>query len=227
MLYIVCTPIGNLEDLSIRQAKSIAQAEIILAEDTRSAHNLRSKIPELFNFTIHPDQKVVSYYKDKEFEKLPQVMNWLHEGKEVALISDAGMPGISDPGFLLFKTAIRQEVPFVVIPGPSAVTTSLLYSGLNPQNFMFLGFLPKRPNDIKKILEKTKQVKTIFKDVVFVCFDSPNRINETLGLMHEIIPQSDICVTRELTKIYEEAIRGTAEELKNKEFRGEITIVFH
>lgn len=226
MLYIVGTPIGNLEDLSIRQAKTLASAQVILAEDTRSAHILLQKIPVLFGIEVNTNQKVISYYKDKEFEKLPQVIELLEEEKEVALISDAGMPSISDPGYLLIKTAIKRNHPFTVIPGPSAVTTSLLYSGMNPQHFMFLGFLPKRSSELRKILDKTKKVKEVFDNVVFVAFESPNRINVTLQEMSEILPTSEICVTRELTKIYEEAIRGTADELKDKEYKGEITLIF-
>lgn len=226
MLHIVATPIGNLEDVSIRQATTLAAAEIILAEDTRSAYFLLEKIPKLFDITIQNNQKVISYYKEKEFEKLPQIMEWLHEGKNIVLISDAGMPAISDPGFLLIKTAIRQEIPFVVVPGVSAVTTALLYSGFNPQNFMFLGFLPKRPNDIRKLLEKTKQVKRLFSDAVFVFFESPHRINATLTLMNEVIPEAEICVTRELTKMYEESVRGSAKILQDYDYKGEITVVF-
>lgn len=226
MLYVVGTPIGNLEDSSLRQAKTLAHADVILAEDTRSAQFLLQKICEMFSIPRNAEQKLISYYKEKEFEKLPQIVEWLQEGKNIALISEAGMPGISDPGLLLIKTAIKKEIPFTVIPGPSAFTTALLHSGLNPQNSMFLGFLPKKSSDLRKVLQKTWEVKTIFPEAVFVAFESPNRINQTLAVMSEIIPAAEVCVTRELTKKFEEVLRGSAVELKDKDFKGEITIVF-
>ncbi|HLL61398.1 MAG TPA: SAM-dependent methyltransferase, partial [Candidatus Nitrosocosmicus sp.] len=156
MLHIVGTPIGNLDDLSYRQAQTLGLADIILTEDTRSATAVLNKIPDLFGISLSPNQKLIPYYKEKEFEKLPQIIGWLEEDKNIALISESGLPLISDPGLLLIKTVIKKNIPYTVIPGPTAVTTSLLYSGFDPQNFMFLGFLPKKRNEICKIIEKIK-----------------------------------------------------------------------
>lgn len=225
MLYVVGTPIGNLYDLSYRQGKILSEAEIILTEDTRSTGQLLIKIRELFDFEINTNQRLISYYKEKEFEKLPEIIDWLEEGKLIALISQAGMPLISDPGSLLMKSVIQKHIPYTVVPGPSAVTTALLHTGWKTEQFMFLGFLPKKQNDLKKILEKIKQVKSIFKDVVYIAFESPNRINDTLKIISEILPDSRITITRELTKKFEEVIHGSPSELINREYKGEITLL--
>ncbi len=226
MLYVVGTPIGNLNDLSFRQAKTLAEAEIILTEDTRSTGLLLQRVKELFNFEINSSQKLVSYYKEKEFEKLPQIIEWLRDDeKEIALVSEAGMPGISDPGYLLIKHVIKRQLPYTVIPGPTAVTTALLHSGFDSQQFMFLGFLPKKENDIKKIFTKLLEIKKIMPEVTFVAFDSPNRVNDTMRLIDMISPEWNICIVREMTKKFEEVLRGTASELIEKEIRGEVTLV--
>jgi 16S rRNA (cytidine1402-2'-O)-methyltransferase len=138
MLYFVGTPIGNLEDISYRQAKILTSSDTILAEDTRSAQTLLHAIQNLFNLKSVSGQKLISYYKEKEFDKLPYVLNDLKEDKIVSLVTEAGMPIISDPGFLLVKTVIQQSIPYEVIPGPSAVTTALVHSGLKSEKFMLL-----------------------------------------------------------------------------------------
>lgn len=226
MLYLIGTPIGNLDDLSFRQARTIMSVDILLAEDTRSAGLLLKVISEIFPFQRNPNQRMISYYKEKEFEKLPEVMDLLEDGTEVGLISQAGMPVVSDPGYLLIKTVIQKELPFTVIPGPSAVTTALLHSGLKHDSFMFVGFLPKKKNQLMTLLQKLQKIKQITKDIVFVAFESPNRIKETLNSMNELLPNQTISVSRELTKKFEETKRGTARELLQNEYKGEITIVF-
>lgn len=225
MLYIVSTPIGNLEDISFRQAVTLAQSEVILAEDTRSAHLLLSKMNELFGLPQQSNRKIISFYKNNEFEKVPDVLQWLKEGMEISLISEAGTPVISDPGYLLVKHVIKSGLPFTVIPGPSAVTTALIHAGFNPQNFMFIGFLPKRSSEIKKLFTKLQQVKQLMKDTVFVFFESPHRIRETLTLLQEMSPESRLSISREMTKKFEETKRGTAAELLAFEYRGELTVV--
>lgn len=226
MLYIVGTPIGNLQDLSYRQAKTLAEAEVIVTEDTRSTGILLQKIPELFPFRINPTQRLISYYKEKEFEKLPEILEHIEEGKNIALISQAGLPIISDPGYLLVKTCIKKDIPFTVIPGPSAMTTSLLYSGFNPENSMFLGFLPKKEAELVKLLQKAVRVQEIMKEATFIGFESPQRLPETLKVFQTQFPDAQVCITREMTKIYEEVIRGKASEIKPQEYKGEITLLF-
>lgn len=225
MLYIVGTPIGNLDDLSYRQARTIMASDILLTEDTRSTGLLLKVIEEIFPFKRNSEQRMISYYKEKEFEKLPQVIELLEEGKEVSLISQAGMPLISDPGSFLIQHIVKKEIPFTVIPGPSAVTTAFLHSGFKSDQFMFLGFLPKKEGQLKNVLQKCTETKKLFKEMVFIAFESPNRIQKTLAVINETLPDSEIVVTRELTKKFEEIKRGKAVELLQHDYKGEITLL--
>lgn len=225
MLYIVSTPIGNLQDVSLRHAQAIADSEYILAEDTRSARVLIDFIKASFDIDFPEKQHIISYYKDIEFEKLPEVMDIVRSDSTVSLISEAGTPVISDPGFLLLRHVIREELPYTVIPGPSAVTTALLHSGMNPQKYMFLGFLPKKPSDIRKLFAHITAFKQQMPDLVVSFFESPHRIEKTLSLLEETMPQAQVAVCRELTKKFEEVVRGTPAELKSKSYKGEITVV--
>ncbi|MFH0772779.1 MAG: ribosomal RNA small subunit methyltransferase I [bacterium] len=226
MLYLVGTPIGNLEDLSLRQAKTILSADVVLAEDTRSAETLISAAERLFGMTRKSAQIVVSYYKEREFEKLPYILSLLSEDKNVALISEAGMPLISDPGALLAHHCRKNNIPFTVIPGPTSITTALALAGNSSHTWTYLGFLPKKPNDIKRLVEKLKLVP-IFekKDHVFVAFESPDRFCETMKIFSEIIPTSTISVCRELTKKFEEVLSGSPTKLAEKQLRGEIVLI--
>ena len=220
MLYIVGTPIGNLKDLSIRQAETLANSDIILAEDTRSAKTLLSAIKRLFNLQINPNQRLISYYREKEFEKLPEVISFLNENKKVSLISESGMPLISDPGYLLVKSVIKESIPFTVIPGPTAAVTALVTSGFNPKKYMFLGFVPKKEVEIIKILTKLKDFKQLFPEIIVIFYESPQRVNKTLELIAQELPNSEVVIARELTKLHEEIIR---EKLKTF-IKGELTI---
>ena len=224
MLYIVSTPIGNLDDLSLRQAKALASSDIILAEDTRSAKTLLDAIKIRFNL---PEvcSTVWSYYKEKEFEKLPKIIDLLKQEKNISLISEAGTPLVSDPGFLLVKSCIQRGLPITVIPGPSAITTALVYSGFNPQEHMFLGFFPKKESKKIKLIGKLIEVKKIFSDTVFVFYESPQRINETLKLFIKSKWNPEIVICREMTKKFEEIIRGNAKDLMKRDYKGEITVL--
>lgn len=226
MLYIVGTPIGNLDDLSVRQAKTLAESEIILAEDTRSTGILLQRVAKIFGFTRNPKQKLISYYMEKEFEKLPGILRFLMEGKSICLISQSGMPAISDPGLLLIRAVIKEKMPFTVIPGPTAVVSALVLSGFNPDRFMFLGFLPKKESEILKMLDKFAKIKDVIPDLSFVFYESPHRIDKTLKIIAEKAPDAKVVVAREMTKKFEEIVRGTADELKQRTYKGEITVVF-
>lgn len=226
MLYIVGTPIGNLEDLSVRQAQTIASAEILLTEDTRSTGFLLQKISELFGLTVNANQRLISYYKEKEFEKLPEILELLKEGKEIALISQAGMPLYSDPGLLLVKHTIKNKIPLTVIPGPTAAATALALSGMDSQFSMFVGFLPKKEKDLRKLLQKLQEVKKVIPETTFVAYESPERITSTLSTLAELFPTAEVSVSRELTKKFEETVRGSASKIKLSTLKGEITIVF-
>lgn len=233
MLFIVGTPIGNLKDLSLRQAETIASADIILTEDTRSISAIFSAINKFFRLPINPSQRTISYYKEKEFEKLPEVINFLKDDKKVVLISESGMPLISDPGFLLVKTVIKQNLPYTVIPGPTAVTTALVASGLNPSplsdkitgGFMFLGFLPKKQTQLLQLFNRLELVNKTFPDTTFVFYESPHRIKSSLQCFDTLKCDAEIVICRELTKKFEEIIRGKAKDLINRDYKGEIVLL--
>ena len=182
MLYIVSTPIGNLDDLSLRQAKTLVNSDIILAEDTRSAKILLDAIKQRFQFQVSSFKSpvIVSYYKEVEFEKLPEIISWLKQEKKVSLISESGSPLISDPGYLLVKTVIKEKLPLTIVPGPSAIISGLQLSGINPNQFMFLGFLPKKENQIVQLINQLYTIKKTFPEMVFVFYESPQRIYRTL-----------------------------------------------
>jgi 16S rRNA (cytidine1402-2'-O)-methyltransferase len=230
MLYIVSTPIGNLDDLSLRQAETLASSDIILAEDTRSAKTLLDGIRIRFNSqlpaTTYPLQpKIWSYYLEKEFQKLPEIIDLLKAGKNISIISEAGTPLLSDPGYLLVSSCIKRNLPITVIPGPSAITTALVYSGFNPQEHMFLGFFPRKQNQILQLIDRLKQIKTIFPEMVFVFYESPLRINKTLQLINQSKYDFEIVIAREMTKKFEEIIRGPVDEMIKRDYKGEITVV--
>lgn len=231
MLFIVGTPIGNLDDLSLRQAKTLAQSDVILAEDTRSAQILLNAIAKRFIFQVSRSAKIISYYKEKEFEKLPEVLAMLRKNKQVSLISQSGMPLISDPGWLLIKSVIKEELPYTVIPGPTAAITALIYSGFNPNppagGFMFLGFLPKKESELLRSIERIKRINEIDKEMVFVFYESPQRINKTLELLDRNAPNVDVVICREMTKKFEEIVRGKPKELMKRNYKGEITVVIN
>lgn len=225
MLYIVGTPIGNLDDLSIRQAKTLTSSDIILTEDTRSAKILLEAITVKFGYLPNKDQRIISYYREKEFDKLPAIIEYLTNGKNISLISESGMPLISDPGYLLLNTVIKKGLSYTVIPGGSSVTAALVASGFNPEKFFFLGFLPKKTTHRIRLISQIRLIKKLFLDTVFIFFESPKRINETLEIITNILPNADICICREMTKMFEEFIRGKAKDLMQKTYKGELTIV--
>lgn len=224
MLYIVSTPIGNLDDLSLRQAKTLASSDIILAEDTRSAKTLLDAIEKRFMFHVSCST-IWSYYLEKEFQKLPEIIDLLKEGKNISLISEAGTPLLNDPGYLLVKSCIKRNLPITVIPGPSAATTALVYSGFDPRQHMFLGFFPKKESQLLQLINRLKQIKTIFPDMVFVFYESPLRIKETLRCIDTSKLSVEVVICREMTKKFEEIIRGPIDELIKREYKGEITVV--
>ncbi len=227
MLYIVATPIGNLDDLSIRQAKTLTQSDVILAEDTRSTGLLLQKIRDLFGLEKKPSLRLISYYKEKEFEKLPEIITLLEEGKNISLISESGLPLISDPGYLLVKTLIKKNLAFCVIPGPSALTTALVYSGFPANQFLFLGFLPKKPSAKTQLINRLSFIGKELGELTVVFYESAQRISETLKIISEVLPNSQVAIGRELTKYYEEIIRGKPQDLLNRSFKGELTVVLH
>jgi 16S rRNA (cytidine1402-2'-O)-methyltransferase len=228
MFYIIGTPIGNLDDLSLRAAHTLATVDIILTEDTRSFDALWRKVVAICEMSSQPivnKPMIISYYKEVEFEKLPDIIDWLQGGKNVAMVSEAGMPIISDPGHLLVSTIKKRDIPYTVIPGPSALDTALVISGLKHDQFMFLGFLSRKENDIKKLLDKIHTVHQSIKDTVFIAYDSPERIEATVGLIKSSFPAAEVIIARELTKKFEEVINASQPDVDLSQIRGECVLL--
>ncbi len=216
VLYIVATPIGNLEDISLRAIRILKEVDLIAAEDTRHTKKLLNK-----HEIATP---LISLHEHNEKEKSSLVISKISSGMNVAYVSDAGTPCISDPGYYLISLAQIQNIRIIPIPGASAVITALSASGFSADNFVFYGFLPARENKRRKFLESLINEK---KTIVF--YESPQRLSDSLQDMYDILGDRRIAVARELTKIFEEIIRGNISELiekigKNK-VKGEITLI--
>lgn len=225
MLYIVGTPLGNTEDISLRAMKVLSEADVVLAEDTRSFQTLYKKMCSEFKLTPHKYQKIISYHDQNEFQQAPYVLKILDRGKNVALVSEAGMPLISDPGSLLVKEAIRNECEITCIPGPIAYTTASVLTGFDLRNILFIGFLPKKESEKVKIFNSLQGTSSFIKPLTVCLYESPHRINTTLEIIAKILPSANLVIARELTKKFEEISRGSAAELNNRSYKGELTVV--
>lgn len=213
-LYMVGVPIGNFDDITIRAIDTLKMVDMIYCEDTRVTLKLLS------HFGISKPLK--SYHTFNENEITNNLIAQIKMGKNVAVVSDAGMPIISDPGFLAVRDAIQNEVDVVVVPGPSAFVTALVGSGISSNRIVFVGFLNSGDNKRRKELEKLKTLED-----TLILYESPHRIKETLEMLASIMPNRQICLARELTKKYEEYLHGTAAEILEviEEIKGEIVIV--
>lgn len=213
-LYLVATPIGNLEDITLRALKVLKEVDLIAAEDTRHTLGL------LNHFEI--SKPLISYYKQTEKKKSPILIQKLLDGKNIALVSDAGTPGISDPGEEIIKDAIENNIEIVPIPGCVAFVNGLICSGFNTKEFMFLGFLSANNKDKK---EKLNEIKYETKTLIF--YEAPHKMKNTLEIMLEILGDREIVLARELTKIHEEFIRGKISTLLEQivDYKGEFVII--
>jgi 16S rRNA (cytidine1402-2'-O)-methyltransferase len=216
ILYIVSTPIGNREDITLRALRTLKEVDLIAAEDTRHTGLL------LRHFGIQTP--LTSYFEGNEFRKRELILSRLKQGDRVALVSDAGTPGISDPGFRLIQLVIENQIPIVPIPGPSAAIAALSVSGLPTDAFLFKGFLPHKSKRRRGLLEQLEDVK---ETIIF--YESPHRIIETLKDISDVMGDREMVLARELTKIYEEVLRGTVSDIRNRiagrKMKGEITLV--
>jgi len=215
MLYIVATPIGNLEDITLRALRILKEVDYIAAEDTRHTQILLKK----YEISTH----AISYHSHSSQNKIDQIVDMLKEGKKIALVSDAGTPGISDPAYSLITKAIKEGIKIVPIPGASSLLAALNMSGLPMDKFLYLGFLPVkkgRQTLFKAIQEETRTL---------VIFESPHRILKTLNQLLEYLGDRQISICREITKIYEEALRmpisEAIEHFSNKKAKGEFVLV--
>jgi len=215
MLSIVATPIGNLEDITLRAIRTLKEADFILAEDTRHAKILLNK----YEITTH----VISFHAHTNDAQREKFIEMLKEGKNLALISDAGTPGISDPGYVLIRDAVAENIKIDVIPGPSAVITAVVASGLPANRFIYLGFLPLKKGRQTLLQSLAESEFTI------VLYEAPHRIEKTLSQLLEFLGDREIAVCREMTKMFAEIFRGTTQQaiahFKQKKPRGEFTLV--
>lgn len=202
-LFLVATPIGNLEDISLRALRTLKEVGILAAEDTRRTRKLLS------HYGI--SSRLVSCHDHNEAERVPQLLEALRRGVDVALVSDAGSPGISDPGFRLAREAIRARIPVTAVPGPSALVLAMSLSGLPSDRFTFCGFLPRTSGQARKALEELAPCPQ-----TLVFFESPHRILRTLGLALEVLGDREAALCRELTKRFEEVERGPLSVLLEK-----------
>lgn len=212
MLFLVSTPIGNLQDFSLRAIETLKGCDYILCEDTRHSSKL------LNHYEIH--KPLISFHQWNEDEKETRVIEDLLGGKTIALISDAGTPLISDPGFTLVKACQRAKVPVTCIPGACAVISGLVLSGFATAPFQFVGFLPKKRGDLERAFDNILDYEG-----TTVCYETAERLEETLTLLQEMDPERKIAVARELTKRFETVVVGTAKELLTETYKGEIVLV--
>lgn len=211
MLYIISTPIGNLKDISLRAIETLEEIDVLLCEDTRHTGILLNELK------IVNRPKLMSFYDEVEAQKIPEVISMLREGLEVGLVTDAGTPLISDPGWLLVKKCRELDLKCTAIPGACALVDALVLSGLPIQRFSFLGFLPKKEGDIRKVLHKYQEIEG-----AKVAYESPLRVAKSVALIKETFgPDTEIRIIREMTKKFEEVKTDW-----DGDIRGEAVIVF-
>lgn len=216
VLYLVPTPIGNLEDITLRAIRILKEADIILAEDTRTTGFLLNH--------LGIQQKIWAHHQHNEHGAVAEIVKHVEEGKNIALVSDAGTPGISDPGFLLVRECIKAGIEVICLPGPTALIPALVMSGLPCDRFVFEGFLPQKKGRHTKLTALKEEERTM------IFYESPFRLVKTLDQMQEYFGEERLAsVSRELTKMFEETQRGTLKELSTwfskKQVKGEIVMV--
>jgi len=215
-LYLVATPIGNLEDITLRALRMLKEVDQIACEDTRHTQKL------LNHYNIQ--KPLVSYHEHNEMTRAPELVLAMEQGAQIALVSDAGMPLVSDPGYRLVTLSLRHHLPVVPIPGAAALLAALSASGLPNEEFLFAGFLPARTAERRRALERLR-----IEDRTIILYEAPHRIAETLADAREILGNRPACLAREVTKLHEEFRRGTLSELgaslSERPARGEITLL--
>lgn len=222
MLYFVSRSIGNIEDTSLRAVKTLVSVDVIICEDTRSFTQYYSRVQEIYGLKPEKKQKIIYFFKHDEFSKVHSVIEYLESGFTVALVTECGTPVVSDPGKLLLDLAIKQNIPYTSIPGPTAYVNGLLMSGFGFEESIFIGFISRKPADIEKIF-----LKYLHKNTKLVFYESPLRIHKTMDILSRVFKEAKVSICREMTKPFEEVIFGSPEELRDpvREYKGELTVV--
>ena len=214
-LFVVGTPIGNLEDITLRAISTLQNVNLILAEDTRNSKKLLN--------AHNIDSKMISYHDHSSEKEIKKILDLLLDGKDLALISDAGTPTISDPGYGLIRECIKNDIAIIPVPGVSSITAAMSVSGLPSDSFTFIGFLPQKKGRLKKI----NQLQAL--DNTIILFESPFRLEKTLNQLLEHLGNRTVVIGRELTKLYEEVIRGNLKDVivhfSESKIKGEIVIM--
>lgn len=217
-LYLCATPIGNLQDITLRVLETLKTVDLVACEDTRKTLQL------LNHFEI--SKPVTSYYEHNKMTKGDVIIQQLKEGKNIALVSDAGMPGISDPGYDLVQQCLAEDIPFTVLPGAVAAITGLVLSGLPTDRFAFEGFIPRQKKERLQYFQNL-----LHEERTMIFYESPHRLEDTLKTMIEVFPDRSMAAARELTKKFEEIVRGTPSEVlahfEAEGIRGEFVLLLH
>lgn len=217
-LFVIATPIGNLEDITFRAVQVLTEVNAIACEDTRHTRKLLNR----FNLK----KELISYFEPKERQKIPKIMDLLKSGKDLALVSDAGTPGISDPGFPLIQAALEAGIQIVPIPGVSALTAALSAAGLPTHRFLFLGFPPVKKGAAKKLLNSLSQ-----ESATLIFYLPARKLIPFLEMIQETLGARQVVIAREMTKLHEEFLRGTPDELLSTltpvQGKGEVTLLIH
>lgn len=235
ILFVIATPIGNLQDITIRGIKTLFEVDTLICEDTRKAGLLLQNLEPTYHDLIHNGHhaikkpKFLSYFEQNELRRIPEIVSLLESGQHMALISDAGTPLVSDPGYKLVREVIRHSIPVETIPGASAVITALVASGLPTDKFTFLGYPPHKSGHRIKMYENIKKSQEIIKTTT-ILYEAPHKLIKTLEELHTVFGDIDITVARELTKLHEEIRREkismSLEHFKKTPPRGEIVLLF-
>jgi len=216
MLYIVATPIGNLEDITLRAIRILKEVDLVLCEDTRKSGFLLKR--------LEIKKPLISFFEHNEVKKIPQVIEELKKGKRMALVSSAGTPTISDPGYKLIRACRKESIPVTSIPGPSSIVNALSLSSIAHEKFVFMGYLPRKSSQRQKLFEEIKSW-----DLAVVFFESPYRLNKSLVDLKSAFGNRKVAVVREMTKKFEEAKEGGLDEVlshfSSKKPKGEVVVI--
>jgi len=228
-LYIVATPIGNLQDITARAIETLKSVDLIISEDTRKTGILLNELAKKYGFE-KKKINLLSYFDQNEDKRIPEVISALKDNVNIALVSDAGTPTVSDPGFKLVRECLKEGIKVISIPGASSIISALVSSGLPTDKFTFIGFLPKKIGHRTTMFEKIKLANSAIK-TTFVLFVPPHGLIKTLEEMEHIFGDIEVVVARELTKVYEEIKKDKISELKGyfvkKGVKGEIVLLFN